>query len=893
MGHTHNFLLHILFFSLLFHVIKDDGQIENDVFVRLDMETLNIVASALLKIAESRLYEFPIRDITNMDCWLATIPAPALDSSGVRLQNQEVFAALEAFSGSLFNANLNMTCIDCSSPGMLEMSDLLLKEEAQNSFLDTMNSMMQGFIAPLVTGELVQFQIDQMLTEASRKCPHRPDYSAAEDSIEYDPLPTPQTDYDATYLMIWGIVVLALIAATIVVMAMIRCTVHRRHRRWLSSIPTDQKDRLKMEQHREDIMEKELNETTKSMFQSPEVPFLLRWSMPLIILGNIALFLSGHLSLGATVNIIAQVGGESIEVDQFYEFSIARSTIDIWNAGGKALAVLILIFSGIWPYTKQLITLIVWFLPTSLLSVSKRGSILLWLDWLAKWSMVDIFVLVISIAAFRFSIQSPDVAFLPEDFYSIDLLVVPMWGLYANMTAQLVSQVSSHFIIHYHRSIVNKGTESFKNRHQLASSPGLHGMLASRKNPGESASSEPYAKTVLKNHQFGRPHRGQEEKLVIKNWVNFLFVFLVSSLVVLVIVGSILPSLSTEILGVIGIAVESGQKFQPATTDHSIFTLVALLIEEAKFLGNAGSYIGLGVLSFLFLFTVMIVPMLQSISLMFQWFYPMTMIQRTRMSITNEILQAWQYIEVYLIALFVACWQLGPVSQWMFGTYCEGFNGFFAQMVQYGLIDKEDAQCFSVQGYIEPGSIILAAGAIILIFVNTLVNKAVMQYFFDKKVELEKELLPEVTADEESNEKQLYKNSSSSPSTTTIRPVPVMFTDTFRWFLHRGGTSSDNVVEAIGSDGGEGTADGQDISVESGANATDEKVNNETRESTTAKTETEGHGDTNVVENEKSETAVMNNDTEKKKKKSKGKKSKSNGKKRTTESNVTIVENNV
>jgi hypothetical protein len=484
------------------------------------------------------------------------------------------------------------------------------------------------------------------------------------------------------------------------------------------------------------------------------------------------------------------------------------------------------------------------------------------------------------------------VAFLPEDFYSIDLLVVPMWGLYANMTAQLVSQISSHFIIHYHRSIVNSGTESFKNRHKLATSPGLHGMLASRKNPDESDASESCAKTVLKNHQFGRPHRGQEEKLVIKKWANFLFVFLVLSLVVLVLIGSILPSLSTEILGVIGIAVESGQSFQEATTDHSVITLVALLIEEAKFLGTPGSYIGLGVLSFLFLFTVLIVPMLQSISLILQWFYPMTMRQRTRMSITNEILQAWQYVEVYLIALFVACWQLGPVSQWMFGTYCEGFNDFFAQMVHYGLIEEEDAICFSVQGKIEAGSIVLAAGAIILILVNTFVNKAVTQYFFDKKVELEKELLPEVADDEESNKKQLYKDSSLSSSSTTIHPVPVMFTDTFRWCLHHG-TSSDN-VETIGSDSGEGTADGQDVSVENGINTATENTSKETQKSTTAKTETEGNGDNGIEdENENGQTPVMN-DSEKKKK-SKGKRSKSKVKKQTMaeSNNDTAVENNV
>jgi len=633
----------------------DDGKIENDVEVRLDMETMNLVLAALLKIAKQRLYEFPVKDITNMNCWLATIPAPTLDSSGIRVEDAEITAALAEFSASIFRSNLNITCIECSGPRMTELSDLLSTPEAQDSVNGMMNDIMAKFAAPLLTGELVQSQVDRLLNEASRKCPHRPDYDPYSTSIEHQPMVSPDNEYDVTYLMLWGVVVLALVIIIAVLVLVIRFIVRRRHRRWIATIPKDQKDRLKLEQFRDNTMQQELNAATKSMFQSAEIPLLLRLSMPIIILGNIGLFLSGHLSLGATVNIEAQVAGETIRVDQFYEFSVARSTIDIWNAGGRALAILILIFSGIWPYTKQLMTLVIWFLPPSLLSVARRGSILLWLDWLAKWSMIDIFVLVVSIAAFRVSIQSPDVAFLPDDFYSVDLLVVPMWGLYSNMTAQLVSQVSSHFIIHYHRRIVNYGTESFKHRHQLSKAPGLHGMLAGRKTQ-DNSESEVNAKRTLRSHHFGRPHRGENDKLDVRSWVNYLLVILALSVMVMIIAGCSLPSLSLEILGMIGIAVESGQKFEDATTYHSVFTIVELLMDEARFLDTAGDYIGLGVLSCLFVFTVLIIPILQTVSLLGQWFMPLTMRQRTRLSITNEILQAWQYVEVYLIALFVACW---------------------------------------------------------------------------------------------------------------------------------------------------------------------------------------------------------------------------------------------
>ena len=53
--------------------------------------------------------------------------------------------------------------------------------------------------------------------------------------------------------------------------------------------------------------------------------------------------------------------------------------------------------------------------------------------------------------------------FLPPDFYSIDLLVVPKWGLYANLMAQIISQLSSHFIIFYHRRIVQAAANDEEN----------------------------------------------------------------------------------------------------------------------------------------------------------------------------------------------------------------------------------------------------------------------------------------------------------------------------------------------------------------------------------------------------------------------------------------------
>ena len=90
---------------------------------------------------------------------------------------------------------------------------------------------------------------------------------------------------------------------------------------------------------------------------------------------------------------------------------MSRLTAVFFNcitAGGKELAVLIFLFSFVWPYTKQIITMVLWFAPTNRVTVQTRGSVLLWLDALAKWSIIDVFTLVVTIVAFRVSIKRYD-----------------------------------------------------------------------------------------------------------------------------------------------------------------------------------------------------------------------------------------------------------------------------------------------------------------------------------------------------------------------------------------------------------------------------------------------------------------------------------------------------
>lgn len=352
---------------------------------------------------------------------------------------------------------------------------------------------------------------------------------------------------------------------------------------------------------------------------------------------------------------------------------------------------------------------------------------------------------------------------------------MPLWGLYANMIAQLISQVSSHYIINYHRTIVNAA----KSRIEQKEAPLKISATCSTEDDSVTVYQKEVNKIAPHQHRFGRPHRGETNKLVVKPWVNKAVLFCSMCLFATVAYGSVATSFSLEILGIIGVAIESGQNFADAKTPHSVITVVQLLFEEARFLDTASDYIGLGTLSLLFVFTVLVVPLLQSLALLQQWYKPSTGDEKVKMLIIIEILQAWQYAEVYLIAIFVASWQLGPISEFMINSYCESLKESLGELVYYGILKAEDAQCFSVESTIEGGSYILALGAVLLAITTSFVNKAIIQYFRDVKKEenLRKRDALEYDSDAESGDLKAPKS--------RIQPVPVLFTDSFRWLMMR------------------------------------------------------------------------------------------------------------
>lgn len=98
-------------------------------------------------------------------------------------------------------------------------------------------------------------------------------------------------------------------------------------------------------------------------------------------------------------------------------------------------------------------------------------------------------------------------------------------------------------------------------------------------------------------------------------------------------------------------------------------------------------------------------------------------------------------------------------------------------MVYYGILKEEDAQCFRVNARLESASYVLAAASVALALLNTFVMRAVNQYFRD--IDLSKREF-KATPGRDGEEIE-----DVTEAVRRVQPVPVLFSDAFRWFLIR------------------------------------------------------------------------------------------------------------
>jgi hypothetical protein len=99
---------------------------DNEVKIGLSLVDLNVALRVLALMEEFSLMNFPLRDATDVNCWLSTIAAPVLDRLGIRVGGQDSGLVLRDLVIVMGEAHLDMMCVCCMDPAVAEMESLTM-----------------------------------------------------------------------------------------------------------------------------------------------------------------------------------------------------------------------------------------------------------------------------------------------------------------------------------------------------------------------------------------------------------------------------------------------------------------------------------------------------------------------------------------------------------------------------------------------------------------------------------------------------------------------------------------------------------------------------------------------------------------------------------------------
>jgi hypothetical protein len=426
-----------------------------------------------------------------------------------------------------------------------------------------------------------------------------------------------------------------------------------------------------------------------SLVQSRSISAFARHFVPVLIIGTIVLLLSSNLSGGATVDVyVALSESRTVSLPSLFTFSLVNTAKDMWQAGLYPLFFLVLIMSGIWPYVKLFLMLASWGSPTTLLSSKSRERLLLALDSLGKFALVDTYLFVLFMVAFRYHLSL-------SDKVSVDVFVSPQTGFYAFLVATIVSLLAGHTVIYYHR----KSELSHLSHHRS-------GPLAD------------YRESVFE-HRFlvtTRDGNGEERSLELSR--RFKGFLLMSSLAaaVLLSIGMTQESFKFEIGGIAGDILGEDR-----ISYYSLLSLGGSLPESVRY----RSSMGIILLEVAYYLYAVVIPFACLGILVFLMICPMTLTAQRFFLTLAEITNAWSAVEVFSLSIIASLLEISTFASFIVGDKCDLIKKILKDYFETAMTDDSDATCFTVRSSVESNVGVLVAGVLVNSFTVSLLLRFV------------------------------------------------------------------------------------------------------------------------------------------------------------------------
>jgi hypothetical protein len=413
---------------------------------------------------------------------------------------------------------------------------------------------------------------------------------------------------------------------------------------------------------------------------NPRVSIVCRWGLPLLDLTVVCLAIASNCSIATTVNAEVLADGEPIlHLPDVFGFSLVSSIRDMWNGKVYGLALLVLVFSGIWPYTKLAVMQLCWFAPTSWLSPGRRLWFLEFLDAYGKWSLIDAFVMVLFMVAFKFNLNANNEQVWPPlgqlfneagASFQVNVYVNANLGFYIFLASVIGSLVVGHFMTACNRYACHLGEYSPS---AVSQERGQRLRLCNTLRPDGYWEGKffAYGPIVAMGLSLAL--------MVVGIWID-VFAFNFEGLG-----GYVLnPDDRTRSFSVVslGLAIPSASKY-PAS--FGIIWLQCVFLAFAAF-------------SVVTYFAILIVL----------WCAPLSPRLQSHFFVAAQVLEAWSGVDVFVISILASVLEIAQFVQFIIGDKCDAINPVLARLP----IHFPGAQtCFQISTELRSGFYILLVAA--------------------------------------------------------------------------------------------------------------------------------------------------------------------------------------
>jgi len=287
---------------------------------------------------------------------------------------------------------------------------------------------------------------------------------------------------------------------------------------------------------------------------------------------------------------------------------------------------------------------------------------LLTLDALGKFSLVDSYVLILFVVAFRFQMKN-------NDNLKLDVYVSPESGFFSFLVASCLSLILGHAVLFFHRKTMKHGDTS----------------------------SGFFSKLSILNHEFQARNETSPKRL--SRVVQAILLLTMVSTLGLLLCGFVTNCFTFEIGGLAGIVLGEDS----SRTSYSVLSLGTALPKSVE---NPQSLSIIFLQAIYFFFTI-VTPILCLIIMMLLMVIPMTLKWQRYCMVAAEIARSWSAIEVFLLSILAALLQISTFASFMIGDKCDVIN-----MVAKDIFEKEDVEtvCFTVDASVESNCWFLLVG---------------------------------------------------------------------------------------------------------------------------------------------------------------------------------------